>query len=126
MKWLLIATCCFSAILLFAGVLVFIYPDQTKPFIDDYANHASVFGFLLSILGFILTIWAVFETLRVSRKAQKAIHEAVIGARHETKLLLDKIRLRMMEDTCEQSFRAACDARKAIDFPEDFSSSHPV
>ena len=114
MKWLLIATCCFSATLLIAGILVFVYPDKTKPYIDDFANRASVFGFFVSVIGFILTVWAVFETLRVSTKAEKEIQGAGIEARQETRALLTKIRDRIMEETCEQAIIFASDAQHAI------------
>ena len=69
MKWLLTALCCVSAALVTAGALGFVYLNETKPYIDLYANHFSVLGFFVSVVGFILTV-AVFETLRVSKKAQ--------------------------------------------------------
>src|ERR1022692_1412707 len=114
MKWLLLSTFCLSAALVVAGVLVLVYPDESKPSIDSYANHASVMGFFVSVVGFVLTVWAVFETLRVSTKAQKATQEAVNAARQETRDLLDKIRIKMMGDTCEQAYLYASEARHAI------------
>jgi hypothetical protein len=114
MKWLLVALIVLSTALIVGGALTFVYWEECKPFIDAYANHASVLGFFVSVVGFILTVWAVFETLRVSTKAQIAVQEAVIEARQETRLLLDKIRSRMMEDTCEQAFLFASKARYAI------------
>jgi uncharacterized membrane protein len=114
MKWLLIALCCLSAALVVAGVLGFVYVEETKPFVDFYANHFSVLGFFVSIVGFILTVAAVFETLRVSKKGQEEIQTAAREAREETRELLAKIRLKIMEDVCDQTYSFATEARHAI------------
>jgi hypothetical protein len=114
MKWLLALLCVLSVAIVIAGVLILVYHDETKAIIDQYANLASVLGLFVSLVGFILTVSAVFETLRVSKQARQEIQKAAAEARKETKLTLDKIRLRMMEDTCEHAFLAASDARKAI------------
>src|SRR5438270_11725628 len=98
-----IIACVLSAVLVLAGVLAFVFQDETKPHIDHYPNFASVLGFFVSVVGFVLTVAAVFETLRVSRAAQHEIQKAAAEARQETKDLLAKIRVKMMEDTCDQA-----------------------
>lgn len=114
MKWLLVATCCFFLALVLTGVFAFHYRDQTQPYINDYANHASVLGFFVSVVGFILTVWAVLETLRVSNRAEKEIEIAFAKTQSATNALLDKIRGRMIEDTCEQAILFASLAQDAI------------
>jgi len=114
MKWILIATFCASVAILVTGVLALVYLDESKPYIDRYANHAGVLGLFVSVIGFGLTVWTVFETLRVSTKAQREIQAAVGDARKETKEFLGKIRIKMMEDTCDQAYSFAAEARHAI------------
>jgi hypothetical protein len=114
MKWPLFALFILSGALVFAGVFTFVYWDECKPFIDVIANHASVLGFFVSVVGFILTVAAVLETLKVTIQAQKEVQKAMLESRKETHALLDKIRSRMLEDTCEHAFLYASEARLAI------------
>lgn len=114
MKWLLLALGLLSLALVIAGTLAFVFEEKTKPYIDQYANHASVFGFLVSVVGFILTVSAIFETLRVSRQSQRETAAGVNAVRTESRALLGKIRVKMMGDTCEQAYLFASEARHAI------------
>ncbi len=114
MKWILITIFCSSAALVLTGALALFYFDESKLYVDRYANHAGVLGLLVSVIGFGLTVWTVFETLKVSTKAQREIKQAVSEARAETREFLGKIRIRLMEDTSDQAYAFAVDARYAI------------
>ncbi|MEK6262641.1 MAG: hypothetical protein AABP62_28935 [Planctomycetota bacterium] len=90
------------------------YFEATKPFVDHYANHSSLFGLLLSVVGFGVTVWTVFETLRVNAKSQEELQTQIQAARQETKALLSRIQLKSMGDLCEHAFYLATEARIAI------------
>jgi hypothetical protein len=47
---------------------------------STFANVASIWGLFVALIGFILTIYTLFETQRVSRKAQREIQAATIEA----------------------------------------------
>ena len=114
MKWILLSVYCVAGLLVVSIVLALVFVEQTRPVVDFYANHASVLGLLVSIIGFALTMWTVYETLKVSTKAQRETSVAVREARQETMELLERIRIKMMGDTCEQAFWFATEARHAI------------
>ena len=88
--------------------------DETKPFMDRYANHATVYGLLVSVVGFMLTVGTVLETRRLNRRAQQKLQNQVEEARRETRELILKIRNRSMGDLCEQAYSFASEARYAI------------
>jgi hypothetical protein len=50
---------------------------------NAFANFASIWGLFVGLIGFIVTIYTLFETQRVSRKAQRAIQTATIEAQHK-------------------------------------------
>ena len=47
---------------------------------STFANLASIWGLFVGIIGFIVTIYTLFETQRVSRKAQQEIQAATVEA----------------------------------------------
>lgn len=114
MKWILLSVYFVTALLVASIVLAFVYFEETKPYADLYGNHAGVLGLFVSIIGFALTVWTVYETLKVSTKAQKETAAAVNAARKETKELLEKVRTKMMGETCEQALFYAMEARKSV------------
>lgn len=114
MKLLLPLLCVLFAVLVCAGVAGFVYEEEIKPYVDRYANMASVLGFFVSVVGFILTVSAIFETLRVTKQAQREVQHAALEGREEARRLLDNIRIKMLEDTCDQAYSFAMEGRNAI------------
>jgi hypothetical protein len=75
-----------------------------------FANFASIWGLFVGLIGFIVTIYTLFETQRVSRKAQREIQaataeaqqaiqkaaseaqEAVKNAQEQTRQVLERVR----------------------------------
>jgi ElaB/YqjD/DUF883 family membrane-anchored ribosome-binding protein len=47
---------------------------------SSFANFASIWGLFVGLIGFIVTIYTLFETQRVSRKAQQEIQTATVEA----------------------------------------------
>src|ERR1700741_4623705 len=47
---------------------------------STFANFASIWGLFVGLIGFVITIYTLFETQRVSRKAQRDIQEATVQA----------------------------------------------
>lgn len=47
---------------------------------STFANVASIWGLFVGLIGFIVTIYTLFETQRVSRKAQREIQTATVEA----------------------------------------------
>ncbi len=45
-----------------------------------FANVASIWGLFVGLIGFIVTIYTLFETQRVSRKAQQEVQAATMAA----------------------------------------------
>jgi ElaB/YqjD/DUF883 family membrane-anchored ribosome-binding protein len=45
-----------------------------------FANVASIWSLFVGLIGFIVTIYTLFETQRVSRKAQEEVQEATVEA----------------------------------------------
>jgi hypothetical protein len=107
MRWLrpiLVLACVLALVSL---LLVFAFHDDTRPFVDPIANHASVLGLAVSVVGFALTVWTILDTMRASR-------EAILEAKKETKNLLLRIRGQLMGETCDQAFYFATGARQAV------------
>ena len=66
---------------------------------STFANFAGIWGLFVGLIGFVLTIYTVFETQRVSRAAQEAIQraareaqEAVKNAQDQTRQMLERVR----------------------------------
>jgi type VI protein secretion system component VasK len=47
---------------------------------STFANVASIWGLFVGLIGFSVTIYTLFETQRISRKAQQAVQTATIEA----------------------------------------------
>lgn len=114
MRW--IRPILYSCSILLGGTLIvaLVFYRETKPFVDRFGNHASVIGLVISVVGFTLTVWAVLETLRVSREAKVAIQAEIKRSAQERRELLARLRLRVLADTCEQASLFASEARHAI------------
>lgn len=69
---------------------------------------------LVSILGFGLTVWTILETRRATTAAQVKLQNEIDKTRQETKDLVKRIRLKSLENACEQAFFFASEARHAI------------
>ena len=59
-----------------ATLVIAIYHSENSPF----ANVASIWGLFVSLIGFSVTIYTLFETQRAARKAQQAIQTATLKA----------------------------------------------
>jgi hypothetical protein len=77
---------------------------------STFANFASIWGLFVGLIGFIVTIYLLFETQRVARKAQREIQtataeaqqaiqkaaseaqEAVRNAQEQTRQVLQRVR----------------------------------
>jgi hypothetical protein len=95
-------------------VLAIIFRREVFPIIDETANTASVVGLLVSVVGFALTVWTVYETQRVSQEAQLQIEKEVAAARKETRQAVEKIALQLLQAEIEGSYRLITEARLAI------------
>src|SRR5258708_15608320 len=104
MKWMRSVLSWCSVLLLVCAVLVGVFFQETRVFFDAFANHASVLGLVVSVVGFVLTVWTVLETLRVSTAAQEVIKKEVNAVRRETMGMLSKISLYSMGNTFEPAF----------------------
>jgi hypothetical protein len=58
--------------------LAFYYSESST-----FANVASIWGLFVGLIGFIVTIYTLFETQRVSRQAQREIQTATVEAQHK-------------------------------------------
>ncbi len=101
-----------GVVFLLGFVLLFI--RELSAFIDRFANLASVLGLVVSIIGFMLTLWTVYETQRVSQNAQRQIEREVAAARKETRQAVEKIALQLLQAECEGIYRLLMEARRAI------------
>ena len=50
---------------------------------STFANVASIWGLFVGLIGFIVTIYTLFETQRVSRKAQGEVQKATVEAQQK-------------------------------------------
>jgi hypothetical protein len=66
--------------------------ERVRGFSDHYGNVASVGGLLVSVVGFVLTLWAVAETQRIEREARRKIEDAIAEAHEETKAAVAEVR----------------------------------
>lgn len=96
------------------GLSMVFFRQEVFAAIDRFANTASVLGLLVSIVGFILTLWTVRETQRVSREAQQQIEKEVAAARRETRQAVEKIALQLLQAECEGIYRLLMEARRSI------------
>src|SRR5205823_10429465 len=78
-KWIILL-----AAVAIAGMAIYFWPDLYAAF-GWFGNVASVLGLLVSVVGFILTIWTVLETKRISQDAQERIQQAFNEAQQETR-----------------------------------------
>ena len=114
MKLIRIVLWCSSIILLFLVFAALHFFAETKPFVHDYADHASGLGLLVSVVGFGWTLWTVVETLRANAEFQDKLQKQVAAARWETEALLSRIRLQSMSGVREQASYHANEALHAI------------
>jgi hypothetical protein len=102
--WLLMLTV--GALLLGLTLVIALYNHDSTTF----ANVASIWGLFVGLIGFIVTIYTLFETQRVARKAQqetqaatleaqvkiqeaaKQAQEAVKNAQAQTRQMLERVR----------------------------------
>ncbi len=89
------------------SLLLVIYFQETKFYVDIYANHATVIGLIITLVGFALTIWILLET-------RNQIQTEVTRYRSMVSRLLDDIRLHTFRDTCNQAYSCLEQARDAI------------
>lgn len=98
------------AALTVAGVVL----TLAKPeFTHAFGDTASVWGLWVSLVGFILTVWAVLETQRATREAQEKVAVAVADSRRETKQAVQKIALQLLREECESFSRLIHEAIRA-------------
>jgi hypothetical protein len=50
---------------------------------STFANVASIWGLFVGLIGFIVTIWTLFETQRASRTAQREVQAATVAAQQK-------------------------------------------
>jgi hypothetical protein len=65
-----------GVLLLVVTLLIALYNQENSCF----ANFASIWGLFVSLFGFTATICTMFETQRVTRKAQREVQEATLAA----------------------------------------------
>ena len=100
--------------LIIVAILAKEFFDETKPFADKIGNHATVLGLLVSVAGFIWTLWTVVKTLQDSESFQLELKSQMDSSREETKALLSRIRLQSMSGVREQASYHANEALHAI------------
>jgi len=103
-----------AGILIVGSFLLVIYFQETKFYVDVYANHATVVGLILGIAGFALTIWTLFEGIRINEQSQNQVKEEISRYRREMSGLLDDIRSLAFRDSCDQAYSCLEQARHAI------------
>ena len=103
-----------SALLILGSLLLVIEFDKTKYYVDLYANHATVVGLMLGLAGFILTIWTLFEGLRVNRESQRQVQVELGKYRAELERLLENIRSQTFREACDQAYSCLEQSRHAI------------
>jgi hypothetical protein len=59
------------------GIALYYREDGT------FANFASIWGLFVGLIGFIVTIYTLFETQRVSRTAQQEVQTATVAAQQK-------------------------------------------
>src|SRR5262249_2608770 len=59
-------------------MLAFAFRDS-----NSFANFASIGGLFVGLIGFSVTIYTLFETQRVSRKAQQVVQTATVEAQQK-------------------------------------------
>jgi hypothetical protein len=68
-----------GVVLLGLTLVIALYQRESSTF----ANVASIWGLFVGLIGFIVTIYTLFETQRVSRKAQREIQTATVEAQQK-------------------------------------------
>ena len=89
-KWIIVV-----AALLLAAIVIFYWPDLYAA-CGWFGNVASVLGLLVSLVGFMLTIWTVLQTQRMSKDAQEKIQKAFSEAQEETRSAVERIGLHLL------------------------------
>ena len=69
---------------------------------------------MLGIAGFFLTVWTIFEGLRVNRESQKQVEVELGKYRTEVKQLLGNIRSHTFREAHEQAYSCLEQSRHAI------------
>lgn len=59
-------------------VVAYVYREN-----GPFANFAGIWGLFVGLIGFVVTIYTLFETQRVSRQAQEEIQKATVAAQQE-------------------------------------------
>src|SRR5205809_601562 len=75
--WLLVLMV--GVLLLGLTLVIALYHRESSTF----ANVASIWGLFVGLIGFIVTIYTLFETQRVARKAQQEIQTATVEAQQK-------------------------------------------
>jgi len=86
----------------------------TKEFVDAYANHATMLGLVVSVVGFGLTVWTLKAGIRANKRAQDKIQQEVEKVRQEAMEMIEKIRSKSLQYTCDQAIFLVEEARYAI------------
>ncbi len=94
-------------------LLAIFRPEEVAAFCDRFGNRASVAGLLVSLIGFALTLWTVYETQRASRAAQEKIRQEVTAAQQETRETVAKIGLQLLHAESEATLRLITEVRRA-------------
>ncbi len=102
-SWWLIAP------LLFAGLGAGSYLLQDA--FGSLGNTTSILGLLISLVGFVFTIWTVLDTQRTTRESEKRIEEAVRAGRRETREAVAKIAWQLLREDCTEIYTRLTQAR---------------
>ena len=94
-------------------LLLALFRHELSAFCDRFGNAASVAGLLVSLIGFALTLWTVYETQRASRAAQEKIREEVTAAQQETRETVAKIGLQLLHAESDSTLRLITEVRRA-------------
>jgi hypothetical protein len=68
-----------GVVLLGLTLVIALYHRESTTF----ANVASIWGLFVGLIGFIVTIYTLFETQRISRNAQREVQTATLEAQHK-------------------------------------------
>lgn len=103
-----------SVLLVAGSILLITYFQKTKPYVDLFANHATLVGLMLGVAGFVLTIWTLFDGLRANREAQEQVQSELEGYQAESRRILDNIRSHTFREACEQAYACLDQSKQAV------------
>ena len=86
-------------VLLLAATLVIALNHREN---STFANFSSIWGLSVSLIGFVITIYTLFETQHVARRAQREVQNATIEVQ------------RKIEDAAKQAQEAVKNAQEQI------------